>query len=441
MAERRRLCGWGGTAPTSALVLRPPSPEQVSAVIAAAGPRGLLVRGAGRSYGDAAQNAGGVVLDLAAFDAVTDIGADGLITCGAGVRLDTLLRRIVPAGWFVPVTPGTRQVTVGGAVAADVHGKNHHRDGSLGGYVTRLELLDGLGGLHILRPGDELFAATIGGMGLTGVITSVTLRLLRIGSAHMTVDTWRTRDLDETMARLVECDRTHRYSVAWIDCLAGGGRLGRGVVTAGDHSAGGSHDAGRPRIAARMPRPGAPSGLPRVTGRPAVAAFNAAVHRRAPRHSSQPAIGIDRFFYPLDAVPHWNRLYGPDGFVQYQFATPDAAAVPALLEELRAAGIPVFLAVLKRFGRPGEGMLSFPQAGWTVALDIPATAAGLGAALDATDRRVVDSGGRVYLAKDARLRPELLPDMYPQLAKWRAVRAVADPNGVFCSDLARRVHL
>ncbi|HET6876290.1 MAG TPA: FAD-binding oxidoreductase [Jatrophihabitans sp.] len=440
MAEFRQLSGWGRTAPTSALVLRPPSVEQVAAAIAAAGPRGLLARGAGRSYGDAAQNAGGVVLDLAAFDAVTEIGTDGSVTCGAGVLLDTLLHRIVPAGWFLPVTPGTRQVTVGGAVAADVHGKNHHRDGSLGRYITRLELIDGLGNQHTLRPGDELFTATVGGMGLTGVITSVTLRLLRIGSARVAVDTWRTRDLDETMTRLIECDATQRYSVAWIDCLSGSPRLGRGVVTAGDHLPGDARDRGR-SVAAHLPRPSVPGGLPRLVGRSTVAAFNAAVHRRAPLHATQVPTGIDAFFYPLDVVAHWNRVYGPAGFVQYQFATPDAAAVPALLRALQDAQVPVYLAVLKRFGPPGDGQLSFPIAGWTLALDIPAGFPGLGAALDAADHRVAESGGRVYLAKDARIRPQLVPAMYPQFAKWQMVRAAADPNGVFCSDLARRVHL
>ena len=440
------LTGWGRTAPTRAQVGCPASVMDVMAAVASAGPRGVLARGMGRSYGDAAQNAGGLVLTLRRLDAISPIEAvSGELTCGAGVSLDALLRHSVPRGWFVPVTPGTRQVSLGGAVAADVHGKNHHSDGSLGRHVTRLELVDGRGELRRLTPDDELFWATVGGMGLTGVITSVTVRMIRIDSAWMAVETRRTADLDDTMASLVGGDTVHRYSVAWIDCLARGSGLGRGVVTSGEHlPAAQLEGAAREQPLSFAPHtrltapPWAPGGL---LGRRCVSAFNELYYRQAPRSAEQATVHLAEYFHPLDAIAHWNRLYGRPGFVQYQFVTPGAATVHAVLKLLQHADAPVLLAVLKRFGPASGAPLSFPAPGWTLALDIPARAPGLAAALDAADRLVLDSGGRVYLAKDARIARTVFAAMYPELDRWRQLRTAADPHGVFTSDLARRLQL
>jgi decaprenylphospho-beta-D-ribofuranose 2-oxidase len=447
MAEHAELLsGWGRTSPTSAYVFRPRTIAQLAAAVASAGPRGVLARGLGRSYGDAAQNAGGWVVDLAHFDSIGPVDpATGEVTCGGGVSIDALLRRTVRAGWFVPVSPGTRQVTLGGAVAADVHGKNHHRDGSLGAHVTRLDLMDGQGELITLTPEDELFRATVGGMGLTGVVTAVTVRMIPISSAWLAVDTRRTADLEETMAALVELDARRRYSVAWIDCLAKGAALGRGVVNAGDHLPGADLDdrfafAPRPPVSVPTVLPTlVPGGL---LGRRRMALFNEAYHRAAPRSTDDVPTPGAAFFHPLDALDRWNRLYGRGGLVQYQFASPDPASIRGVLEALRAARVPVLLGVLKRFGPArDDAFLSFPIAGWTLALDMPARATGLGPALDAVDRLVLDSGGRVYLAKDARMSPETVEAMYPRLTDWRAVRAAADPKDVFTSDLARRLRL
>ncbi|HEY2296603.1 MAG TPA: FAD-binding oxidoreductase [Jatrophihabitans sp.] len=442
MAERAELLsGWGRTAPTCAFVFRPRTTAELAAAVATAGPRGVLARGLGRSYGDAAQNAGGWVLDLAHFDSIGPVDpASGQVTCGAGASIDALLRRTVREGWFVPVSPGTRQVTLGGAVAADVHGKNHHRDGSLGAHVTRLELVDGQGELRTLTPADELFRATVAGLGLTGVITTVSLQMIPISSAWLAVDTRRTADLEETMSALADLDARRRYSVAWIDCLAGGTAVGRGVVTAGDHLAG--DDIDDPLAFAPKQRASVPALVPSgVLGRRRMALFNEAFHRAAPRSADNVPTRGAAFFHPLDALDRWNRLYGTGGFVQYQFASPDPASIRAVLEALRIAGVSALLGVLKRFGPGGDAHLSFPLAGWTLAVDIPARTAGLGPALDAADRLVVESGGRVYLAKDARMAPDTVEAMYPRLADWRAVRAAADPRGVFTSDLARRLRL
>jgi decaprenylphospho-beta-D-ribofuranose 2-oxidase len=439
------LSGWGRTAPTRAEVVRPESAEAVAAALADGRP--VIARGLGRAYGDAAQNAGGLVIDATGLDAVHAFDTErGVIDAGAGLGLEALIALALPHGWFVPVTPGTRHITLGGALAADVHGKNHHVDGAFSRHVEAFELAVPGGELREITPADPLFAATAGGMGLTGVVTRMRLRLSPVTSAHMRVTTTRAGDLDALMASMRERDAGFRYSVAWIDCLKRGAAMGRGVLLRGEHA---TADELPPRLRrkplAYSPRPvlGVPGVVPSGLLNIAVArAFNEAYFRRAP---AQERIGLEPigpYFHPLDAVAAWNRLYGPRGFVQYQAVVPDAEgeAVRALVERVSGAGMSSFLAVLKRFGE-GTGMLSFPMAGWTLALDIPVGASDLARRLDELDDIVVAAGGRVYLAKDARVRPELLPAMYPDLERWREVRRSADPEGLMRSDLARRLGL
>ncbi|MHB8328354.1 MAG: FAD-binding protein [Acidimicrobiales bacterium] len=431
--------------------MRPGRAEDVDRCMAQAaeGRRRVVARGLGRSYGDAAQCAGGLVIDTSGLDAVLDADLDaGWVRVGAGTSLDTLMRALVPAGWFVPVTPGTRHVTVGGAIAADIHGKNHHRDGSFCSHVTRLSLSSPTGRHEISTEADpDLFWATAGGMGLTGVVVDATIRLVPIDTAYMRVDTERADDLEDCMARMTEGDAGYRYSVAWVDCLARGAKLGRAVLTRGDHArVDDLPDRVRPSVRHFDPRVRVqvpltpPSGLlnPLV-----VSAFNEAWFRAAPRRRIGHCQPMTTFFHPLDGVGGWNRLYGRRGFVQYQFVVPlDAGTtVGAVVERLSRERVATFLAVLKRFGPGDPGPMSFPIEGWTVALDLPVGPPGLGPLLDALDAQVAEAGGRVYLAKDARLRPELLETMYPQLAAWRAVRDRVDPDGVLASDLARRVGL
>lgn len=444
------LSGWGRTAPSPAQVVAVGTVEQARAAVLAAGPRGVLARGLGRSYGDAAQDAGGTVLDLTPLCRVHELDAEGgVVEADAGLSLDALMRLLLPRGWFVPVTPGTRFVTLGGAVAADVHGKNHHLDSSFGAHVAALELLTADGELRRVSPEQdgELFWATVGGMGLTGVVTRVRLRLLAVASSAMRVDTERAADLDDLMDRMVATDEGYRYSVAWVDLLARGAAMGRAVLTRGEHARPEELPAARrgqalafaPRQALRMP-PRMPPGLLR---RASVAAFNEAYFRAAPRQRRGEIQELARFFHPLDGVRDWNRLYGPGGFLQYQFAVPPAAgeAVRQAVGVLSGAGAPSFLAVLKRFGPPTPAPLSFPIPGWTLALDLPARTSGLAGLLARLDEIVLAAGGRVYLAKDSRLPPGLLPRMYPGLESWRAVRRRVDPAGVFTSDLARRLGL
>ncbi len=433
-----RLTGWGRTAPATSEVVRVSSEAQLAELLSAP----LAPRGLGRSYGDAAQLAGGRVGDLTGLGGISEVDADGLVTAGAGVSLDALVRATLPAGWFLPVTPGTRQVTLGGALAADVHGKNHHRDGTLGAHVTRLRLVSPTG-VHELTPADgERFWVHLGAMGLTGVLTEVTLRLLRVTSDRVLVDTERFSDLDGVMAAMVEGDHRYRYSVAWVDCAARGGR-GRAVLTRGDHAEGadlGSASLEPPRPALLAVPVTAPPGL--LSGA-TVAAFNELWFRRAPRHRVGEVQRLGTFFHPLDGLRDWNRLYGPRGFVQYQFAVPDAAAetVRVAVARLAVSRVPSFLAVLKRFGPADPAPLSFPQPGWTLALDLPVGPPGLPALLDGLDGLVTEAGGRVYLAKDARLAPASARAMYPRLGEFARLAADFDPAHRLTSDLDRRLRL
>jgi decaprenylphospho-beta-D-ribofuranose 2-oxidase len=447
-ATRRTLRGWGGTAPTVAEVVRITGAEDIDAAVAAAvdGDRSLLARGLGRSYGDAAQCAGGVVLDLTGFDGImaTDLEA-GWVRAQAGISLDALMKLLLPRGWFVPVSPGTRFVTLGGAIAADIHGKNHHRDGSFCSHVARFSLATPTGRHEVSPDSDpELFWATAGGMGLTGIVVDATIALTPVETTTMVVDTERTVDLDDTMARMVDRDDQYRYSVAWIDCGARGKHLGRSLLDRGDHARLSDlpvkERAGALRFetGGRLPVPVTPpSGLLNPA---TVAAINEVWYRKArPRRGH--LMSIPAFFHPLDGIEGWNRAYGRRGFVQYQCVVPDAAAdaVGPIVERLSAERAASFVNVLKRFGPGDPGPLSFPLGGWTLAVDLAAGAPTLGPLLDDLDTLVAEAGGRLYLAKDARLRPELLEAMYPRLPAWRAVRRRVDPDGRLLSDLARRL--
>jgi decaprenylphospho-beta-D-ribofuranose 2-oxidase len=445
----RLLSGWGRTAPSHAEVATPATVEEVVDLLTSSAPRGTIPRGAGRSYGDAAQREGGVVIDTSRLDSVLDADLRrGVLRVGGGVMLDTLMRAFVPLGWFVPVTPGTRFVTVGGAIAADIHGKNHHRDGSLARHVESISLATPAGVMTATPEGEgrDLYWATTGGLGLTGVILDATIRMVRIETSRIRVDTARARDLDELMAEMSAADERYRYSVAWIDCLSRGASLGRSVLSRGDHATLDELPASeRPDPLAFRPTdlfeaPPAPSGL---LNRHTVRAFNELWFRKAPRRQEGRIEGITAFFHPLDRVRNWNRLYGPRGFLQYQFVVPFGAeeALRRIIESLSGARCASFLAVLKRFGDQDPGHLSFPAPGWTLALDVPMGPPGLTALLDSLDEIVAGAGGRVYLAKDARLRADLVPVMYPRLEEWRSVRDSVDPGRVLCSDLSRRLRL
>jgi decaprenylphospho-beta-D-ribofuranose 2-oxidase len=444
-----QLTGWGRTAPTAARLSTVRSEDEVRAVLAGRTGRGLLARGLARSYGDAAQTAGGDVLDMTAADRVLDIDlATGEVEVEAGISLDRLMTLFVPLGLFVPVTAGTRYVTVGGAIAADIHGKNHHVAGSFAQHVAWLDLLLADGTVHRVAPDRdaELFWATAGGMGLTGVILRARVRMKPIESSQILVDTERTPDLDSLLTLMTASDHRYDYSVAWIDCVARGARMGRSVLTRGRFArrdelpARKRGDPLRYSGSVKLSVPDVfPPGLLNLA---TVAAFNELWYRKAPKRKRDQLQSIPTFFHPLDGVGEWNRIYGPRGFVQYQFTVPfgQEEAMREALERISHSGTASFLAVLKRFGPGNPGMLSYPSPGWTLALDIPVQK-GLAALLDQLDELVVAAEGRIYLAKDSRVRPETYEKMYDRLGEFRAVRKQVDPNGVFTSDLARRLSL
>ena len=445
------LSGWGNTARTASTVRHPADARTLEADAGRSSPRGLIARGLGRSYGDPAQNSGGLVVSTVDVSGITSFDPDaGVVTALAGTSIDRLIIELAPHGWFVPVTPGTRQVTVGGAIASDVHGKNHHRVGSWGNAMVALTLVTPADGHVEITPQThpDLFWATVGGMGLTGVIVDATFRLHRIASTLLSVDTDRTPDLDTTLSLMESGDHAYDYSVAWIDLMATGSALGRSVLDQG-HFAALEELPPRHRDDPLAFRSGTLATFPALAPlnfvRPAtVKAFNEVWYRKAPKRRRGNLQSISTFFHPLDMVDQWNRVYGRGGLLQWQCVVPLAATAELrkMVTQVSASGLPSFLAVLKRFGEGNAGHLSFPIPGWTLAMDLPAAPrSGTAELLDRLDDLVVGCGGRLYLAKDSRMRPELLPAMYPRLDEWRDVQAKADPRGHLNSDLARRLHL
>lgn len=430
----RELSGWGRTSSSWAHAWSPSSVADVAAAVRGAGPRGLLARGFGNNYGDAAQNAGGVVVLPIAPMAPIDFDPEtGLVRVSAGTTLARLLHELLPLGRTLPVLPGTGQVTVGGAIAADVHGKNHQVHGSFGQWTCSLELVDGLGELRHVRSPDPAFRATVGGMGLTGVIVSAVLQTRPVQSSRMRVRTRRLASLSELMDAMDSSSAT--YQVAWVDATTPS-RFGRGLLEEAEHEDSGLLTNRQPTRRLSLPR------LPVNIVQPALTRqCNRAWWLRMPPESVR-SKAFSAFFHPLDAVKGWPGLYGPHGLLQWQFVIPDDARafVSQALWTLADTSTPPALVVLKRMGAGRAGHLSFPMPGWSLAVDLPAHP-NVGPVLDRLDSILSACGGRVYLAKDTRLARPIFEQMYPELDEWRAVRHGLDPHGVFTSDLGRRLGL
>ena len=451
MPATTSLRGWGRTAPTVARVLVPRTVDEVASAVTAAGPRGIISRGLGRSYGDPAQNAGGVVLDMTGLARVHSIDAgSGVAVVDAGVSLDTLMRAALPFGLWVPVLPGTRQVTVGGAIGADVHGKNHHTKGSFGNHVLAMDvvLADGtIRGLTPDGPDADLFWATVGGMGLTGVIVRATVQLHRTESAYFVVDTDRTADLDELMALLTDgSDDTYGYSAAWFDTTTTGAALGRAVLTRGSLA---TVDQLPAKLRAKPLKFDAPQLLtvPDVfpnglANRYTLRAFSELWYRKAPKRQRGAVQNISTFYQVLDLFGDWNRLYGSRGFLQYQFVVPfgEEPTFRRVVEKIAHSPYCSGLNVLKRFGEGNPAPLSFPVPGWTITVDFP-VARGLDRFCTELDELVLGAGGRLYLAKESRATAATFRRGYPRFDEWRKIRDAADPARVFSSDMARRLDL
>jgi len=396
----------------------------------------VLPYACGRSYGDSCLNEGGLLLDVRGLDRLIAFDQErGLLQCEAGVTLAEILALTVPRGWFLPVVPGTRWVSVGGAIANDIHGKNHHRAGTFGAHVARLELLRSTGERVRCAPDDPLFQATVGGLGLTGLILWAEIRLKRVPGAGITMERIRFPDLGAFLELAAE-DQAFEYTVAWVDCLAGGRRLGRGIYTRGDHAPI-EGPVPSPLRPARLTVPGdAPAGL---LNRLTLGLFNEAYYRAQLGARRRATVPYGPFFFPLDGVGEWSRLYGSRGFVQYQCVVPDGPGggpIRTLIERIARSGEPASLAVLKRFGGArSPGMLSFPREGITLAVDFAVRGPRTLVLLDDLDAVVREAGGAVYPAKDARMSPDSFRAFFPGLDRFTAFR---DPK--FSSSFWRRVH-
>ncbi|MBM4284921.1 MAG: FAD-binding oxidoreductase [Deltaproteobacteria bacterium] len=399
-------------------------------------PEDFIIHGMGRSYGDSALAER--VLFSRRFNKILDFDeAVGVVTCESGVTLEELIQVFLPRGWFLGVAPGTKQVTVGGAVAADVHGKNHHCHGCISEWVVSLDLLlpDGRVVRTDATEEPELFRATCGGMGLTGVILNVALRLAPIHSASMRETVIRCPNLEEAF-RESEAHREATYSVAWIDCLARGEELGRSLLMLGEHAEPGPLTPTPPRTLT------IPFNLPAFTlNRASISLFNALYYRRPPDRVEGRLTPLEEFFFPLDRIRQWNRLYGRRGFTQYQFVLPresSFAGVRAVLTRAADSGLGSFLGVLKLMGPANANLLSFPREGYTLALDFKITDR-LFPLLDELDRIVLDHGGRLYLAKDMRLTAEVFRRMYPAWEEFMQLRERYGMAAKFNSRQSRRL--
>lgn len=441
------LAGWGNYPVEPCYIAAAAGRAELRRIVVDGERNSYISRGLGRAYGDSSLNCRqGVIVQtpmnrLLAFDEQT-----GILHCEAGVSFEEIIDVFLPRGWFLPTTPGTKFVTVGGAIAADVHGKNQHVAGTFGAHVLELELLTAAGEVLTCSPqaSPEIFSATLGGMGLTGCILSARFRLARVESAYVDVQYRRTANLQVTLDLLESTSGDYQHSVAWIDCLSRGASAGRSVLMlANDAPAADLPTALRPRplILPHKRGKSVPFQCPSVLLNPySVRVFNSVIYRM--HKDERRFVDLNTFYYPLDSVLHWNRIYGRRGFVQYQVLFPRETALKGLLmllEQFANSGDASFLAVLKSTGPEGVGMLSFPKRGFTLALDMPYKGAKLKERLARLDQRVVELGGRLYMAKDATTTPEIFAAMYPRLAEFQALKAQIDPHNRFQSSQARRL--
>lgn len=447
---QKRLTGWGRTASTVAQVLSTPDPDEIAKAVAAAGPRGVIARGLGRSYGDNAQNGGGLVVDMSELNRIHSCGPDStVVDVDAGVSLDQLMKAALPFGLWVPVLPGTRQVTVGGAIACDIHGKNHHSAGSFGNHVRSMELLTADGRVRHLTPDGaeaDLFWATVGGNGLTGIILRAAIEMTPTETAYFIADGDVTRTLDETIALHSDgSEANYTYSSAWFDAISKPPKLGRAAVSRGSLA---TLDQLPPKLQRDPLKFDAPQllTLPDVFPNGLANKFTFGPigelwYRKSGTYRGK-VQNLTQFYHPLDMFGEWNRAYGPAGFLQYQFVVPTAAVdeFKAIIYDIQASGHYSFLNVFKLFGPGNQAPLSFPIPGWNVCVDFPIKA-GLNEFVTELDRRVMEFGGRLYTAKDSRTTADTFHAMYPRIDEWIAVRRRVDPDGVFMSDMARRLEL
>ncbi|MBD8029908.1 FAD-binding oxidoreductase [Corynebacterium gallinarum] len=465
--EARTLTGWGRTAPTTAEVLTTPDLDVIVDAVRRVAEqneskpaylrRGVIARGMGRSYGDPAQNAGGLVIDMQPLNKIHSIDPESaIVDVDGGVTLDQLMKAALPYGLWVPVLPGTRQVTIGGAIGPDIHGKNHHSAGSFGDHVVSMELLVADGRILHLEPegtaedpDGTLFWATVGGMGLTGIIVRARIRMTKTETAYFIADTDRTNNLDETVEFHSDgSEHNYTYSSAWFDVISPEPKLGRSTISRGSLATLAQLEELSPKLAKDPLKFNAPQLLtvpdifPSFTiNKYSLMAIGEAYYAMGSPARNQ-VKNLTQFYQPLDLIGEWNRGYGSKGFLQYQFVVPMDAVEPFkdIIRDMQKSGHYSALNVFKLFGPGNRGPLSYPMPGWNVCVDFPIRP-GLGAFLDELDERVMEFGGRLYLAKESRTSAEKFHAMYPGMEGWLKTRNEIDPTGVFASDMSRRLEL
>ncbi|MBP3088341.1 FAD-binding oxidoreductase [Corynebacterium sp. sy017] len=463
----KKLTGWGRTAPATSQVLSTPDlAEIIKAVTVVAQDnsdkpdhlkRGIIARGMGRSYGDPAQNSGGLVVDMQPLNKIHSIDPEtAIVDVDGGVTLDQLMKAALPYGLWVPVLPGTRQVTIGGAIGPDIHGKNHHSAGSFGDHVVSMELLVADGRiLHLTPEGSDddpdgsLFWATVGGMGLTGIIVRAQIRMTKTETAYFIADTDRTDNLDETVAFHSDgSEVNYTYSSAWFDVISPEPKLGRSTISRGSLATLAQLEELAPRLAKEPLKFNAPQLMtvpdifPSFTMNKLTLSAIGEAYFLMGAPSRNKVKNLTQFYQPLDLIGEWNRGYGSKGFLQYQFVVPTEAVEPFkdIIRDMQRSGHYSALNVFKLFGEGNKAPLSYPMKGWNVCVDFPIKP-GLGKFLDDLDQRVIEFGGRLYLAKESRTSAENFHKMYPGIQGWLETRNAIDPTGVFASDMSRRLEL
>jgi decaprenylphospho-beta-D-ribofuranose 2-oxidase len=464
--ETRKLVGWSRTTPIEGHVLATPDVEVIAKAVAQVADanadkpsylrRGVIARGLGRSYNESAQNVGGLTIDMTQLKRVHAIDdTTGIVDLDAGVSLDELMGVALPFGLWVPVLPGTRQVTIGGAIAHDIHGKNHHSAGSFGNHVREITLLVADGRILTLTPegstddpGGEIFWATVAGIGLTGIILRAKIQMKRTESAYFIADTATTNSLDETIALHLEdgFEDGYEYASGWFDSISKPPKLGRGSFSRGNLAKLDELPAKLQKDPLKFdskPLLTFPDVFPNGLANKFDFSIVGEAYYRMGSNKTGQVKNLAQFYHILDVFGEWNRAYGrTGGFTQYQFIVPtgNEDEFKRIIADIQASGHVSFLNVIKLFGEGNQAPLSFPFRGWNVCLDFPIKR-GLGEYLNGLDRRVMAMGGRLYTAKDARTSAQNFHAMYPQIDSWIATRRKVDPTGVFISDMARRLEL
>lgn len=465
--EAKKLTGWGRTAPTTAEVLSTPDLDVIVDAVRQVAEqndskpahlkRGVIARGMGHSYGDPAQNSGGLVVDMQALNKIHSIDPESaIVDVDGGVTLDQLMKAALPYGLWVPVLPGTRQVTIGGAIGPDIHGKNHHSAGSFGDHVASMELLVADGRILHLEPEGsaddptgELFWATVGGMGLTGIIVRARIRMTKTETAYFIADGDLTANLDETIEFHSDgSEHNYTYSSAWFDAISPEPKLGRAAISRGSLATLAQLEEIAPKLAKDPLKFNAPQLVtvpdifPSFTmNKLSMIAIGELWWLKSGTYKNK-VQNLTQFYQPLDLIGEWNRGYGSKGFLQYQFVVPREAVEPFkdIVKDIQKSGHYSALNVFKLFGEGNKAPLSYPMPGWNVCVDFPIKP-GLGAFLDDLDKRVMEFGGRLYLAKESRTSAENFHKMYPGMEGWLKTRNAIDPTGVFASDMSRRLEL